>query len=189
MTGIYKITSPSGKVYIGQAVEIKKRWTNHRNESHWYTNKLYSSFRKYGVDNHIFEVQEPCLREDLNRLERHYQEKFDAVENGLNHVYQEADEKPKILSEETKRKISNAAKERFSNEPGTFAGRKHSEESKSKMSEVKKGKKLSEERKRTISEGLKGRVAWNKGKKLSEEHKRKISESSKKDRALRSKGL
>jgi predicted GIY-YIG superfamily endonuclease len=25
-TGIYKITSPSGKIYIGQSIDIEKRW-------------------------------------------------------------------------------------------------------------------------------------------------------------------
>ena len=26
MIGIYKITSPSGKVYIGQSIDIERRW-------------------------------------------------------------------------------------------------------------------------------------------------------------------
>lgn len=29
MIGIYKITSPSGKVYIGQSVNIKERFKSH----------------------------------------------------------------------------------------------------------------------------------------------------------------
>jgi hypothetical protein len=28
--GIYKITSPSGKVYIGQSVDIKRRFTTYK---------------------------------------------------------------------------------------------------------------------------------------------------------------
>jgi hypothetical protein len=28
MTGIYKITSPTGKIYIGQSVDISERWRN-----------------------------------------------------------------------------------------------------------------------------------------------------------------
>ena len=43
-------------------------------------------------------------------------------------------------SEETKRKQSNAAKERFVNEPGTFTGRKHTEETKEILSQQRKGK-------------------------------------------------
>ena len=45
------------------------------------------------------------------------------------------------LSEETKEKLSKALKGR----KGTFLGRKHNEESKKKMSDVKKGKKVSSE--------------------------------------------
>jgi group I intron endonuclease len=171
MIGIYKITNPIGEIYIGQAVDIEKRWQQHRYESNWNYYKLYNSFRKYGVDQHTFEVQKPCLREELNRLERHYQEKFDTVQNGLNHLYQEADEKPKILSEETKRKISKANK-----------GKKrtpHTEEHKRKISEAMKGEKLSEEHKRRISETKKGKPSGMKGKIMTEEHKRKISEAHK----------
>lgn len=71
-------------------------------------------------------------------------------------------------SEETKRKISEAAK-----------GRKHTEEAKRKMSEANKGKKRSEEAKRKISEGHKGEKSYMYGKHLSEEQKRKISEAQK----------
>lgn len=72
--------------------------------------------------------------------------------------------------------------------PAWNKGKKHTEESKRKMSEVKKSKHLhlSEERKRRISESLKGRIPWNKGKPahnkgkpLSEEQKKKISETRK----------
>tara|TARA_E500000318_G_scaffold25150_2_gene25166 strand:- start:372 stop:968 length:597 start_codon:yes stop_codon:yes gene_type:complete len=102
----------------------------------------------------------------------------------------------KTHSEETKRKMSEAAK-----------GRKHTEESKRKMSETKKGenhpnfgKSHSEETKRKISEAVrnpseetrrkiseagKGQVPWNKGKTgiCSEETRRKISEAAKKREA------
>ena len=62
----------------------------------------------------------------------------------------------------------------------------HSEETKRKISESKKGKispmygkKHSEESKRKMSESQKGHVAWNKGKKMSEEYKIIISEAHK----------
>lgn len=61
-------------------------------------------------------------------------------------------------------------------------GKKHSEETKNKMSKVKKGKRHTDEAKNKMSEAAKGRTPWNKGKKckpLSEEHKKKIGEASK----------
>ena len=177
MTGIYKITSPSGKVYIGQAVDIDKRWGVHRRESTWYSHKLYSSFKKYGVDKHIFEVVEQCLRKDLNSKERYYQDKFNVLEEGLNHLLQDADEAPRVFSEEAKRRMSKAWERRG---PA-------SEETKRKMSKAKKGKKRSEETKRKISEAKKNTSEETKrkisetlkGRKLSEETKRKMSEARK----------
>jgi len=71
-------------------------------------------------------------------------------------------------SEETKRKLSEAKK----GERNPFYGKHLSEETKRKMSESTKGKPKSEETKRKMSEAQKG-------KHLSEEHKRKLSESQK----------
>lgn len=61
--------------------------------------------------------------------------------------------KGKTLSEEAKRKISEARKGKQSN----FKGKTLSEEAKRKISEAKKGKHLSEETKRKISETLKNK--------------------------------
>lgn len=56
MIGIYKITSPSGKVYIGQSWNIVRRWK----EYEWYNGAgqplLHRSLLKYGVINHAFEI-------------------------------------------------------------------------------------------------------------------------------------
>ena len=65
------------------------------------------------------------------------------------------------MSEETRRKLSEAKK-----------GRKASEEHRRKLSEVRKGRKHSEETKRKISEAERGKI-------VSEETKRKISEANK----------
>ena len=52
---IYKITSPSGKVYIGQSCQVQERIK-------WYKRcasdqpAIYNSIKKYGYDNHIFEI-------------------------------------------------------------------------------------------------------------------------------------
>jgi group I intron endonuclease len=57
MVGIYKITSPSGKIYIGQSWDIIDRWRHYKRPG--YKNnqiKLQRSFKKYGVENHIFEI-------------------------------------------------------------------------------------------------------------------------------------
>lgn len=60
MIGIYKITSPSNKVYIGQSRNIKRRFRQYRNLNCKSQNKLYCSFIHYGIDRHIFEIIEIC---------------------------------------------------------------------------------------------------------------------------------
>ena len=82
--------------------------------------------------------------------------------------------KGRTLSEATKRKISAANK----GENNVMFGKHHSEETKRKISDAKKGKILSEETKRKISEGSKGNKNMF-GKHHSEETKRKIRNSSK----------
>lgn len=54
MVGIYKITSPSNKVYIGQSWDIRGRWYSHGHSKH--TPFLYNSIKKYGKENHVFNV-------------------------------------------------------------------------------------------------------------------------------------
>lgn len=53
---IYKITSPSGRVYIGQSMDVEKRWASYRNGYSKKQAKLHASFLKHGVDTHVFEV-------------------------------------------------------------------------------------------------------------------------------------
>lgn len=84
--GIYKITSPSGKIYIGQSKDIKKRWSYYKKLHCKAQVKLYNSFKKYGVALHAFDVLKECDSKELNRLEIHYINLFNTfnTENGLN---------------------------------------------------------------------------------------------------------
>ena len=83
--GIYKITSPSGRIYIGQSINIHKRWKVYKRfnpvaplldaEGEPIEPKqtiLYRSFKKYGVGNHTFEVIRICEPIELNILEVYY---------------------------------------------------------------------------------------------------------------------
>lgn len=82
--GIYKIISPSGKVYIGQSKNIEKRLSQYKRLQCKYQKALHGSFIKYGVENHIFEVVVKCLPEELNINELKYIQEFDSYRNGLN---------------------------------------------------------------------------------------------------------
>ena len=56
MIGIYKITSPSGRIYIGQSWDVNKRFKTYKNLQCKGQTLLYKSLSKYGVENHIFEM-------------------------------------------------------------------------------------------------------------------------------------
>ena len=65
-------------------------------------------------------------------------------------------------------------------ENSTFYGKKHSEETKKKMSDSwDYDKHFTEETKERMSAAHKGNTPWNKGKHLSEEHKKKLSDDNK----------
>jgi group I intron endonuclease len=86
MIGIYKIVSPSGKTYVGQSVNIPKRWREHKN----YVGvgpKLKNSYEKYGFDSHNKEIIEECSLEQLDEREtfwkKHYLNQVDGNYNNV----------------------------------------------------------------------------------------------------------
>ena len=113
MIGIYKITSPSGKVYIGQTTDLDKRWSDYEKLKCKAQTKLYRSFLKYGVINHVFEYIEECGESDLNLRERHWQDCYNVLKCGLNCRLTTTNDKSGKSSEETKRKIGLKSKGRI----------------------------------------------------------------------------
>lgn len=73
--GVYKITSPSGKFYIGSSVDIHNRWWGHKsdliNNKH-HSPPLQNAANKHGVDNLIFEVIEVCDFSIVRDVEQKY---------------------------------------------------------------------------------------------------------------------
>ena len=84
MTGIYKITNPKGKVYIGQAKDLEKREQDYKYQKGKGQPLLYNSIKKYGWDEHTFKVIELCEWDQLNIRERYWQEHYNVLEEGLN---------------------------------------------------------------------------------------------------------
>lgn len=58
MVGIYKITNPENKSYIGLSKDIEKRFQSHNALQFKGNNKLRESLTKYGKDSHLFEILE-----------------------------------------------------------------------------------------------------------------------------------
>lgn len=84
MVGIYKITSPSGKIYIGQSVNIKERFRKYEKLNCKRQVKLYNSIIKHGIENHVFEIIEECIEEQLNEREIYWGGYYNVLEKGLN---------------------------------------------------------------------------------------------------------
>lgn len=86
-TGIYKITNPKGRVYIGQSKNLDERLIRYK-KLQCCKNQLflYRSFLKYGIENHIFEI---ILRGDfsktqLNQLEKEHIKEFNSFNGWKN---------------------------------------------------------------------------------------------------------
>ena len=139
--GIYKIISPSGKIYIGQSTDVENRWEMYERLACKQQLKLYNSLKKYGPKNHIFDKIEECSVDKLIELEIYYKQqvidKF-GWENALfHHIYDLGTGGP--MSEETKQKISKSNKGRiFSDE--TKQKIRNSPNRKENISKAKLGK-------------------------------------------------
>jgi group I intron endonuclease len=80
MIGIYKITNPTGKIYIGQSTNIEKRWKSYIKLYCISQIKLYNSLKKYGPENHIFEILEICDENQLLERETYYKNIYKVLE-------------------------------------------------------------------------------------------------------------
>lgn len=166
--GVYKITSPSCRVYVGQSTDIYGRWKKYRilSASKSQT-RLNRSFLKHGIKSHKFEILQVCEPGQLNNLEIYYIALYNSFnsKHGLN--LRGGGNSGGVLSEETKERVGMAKRGKKT--------RPCPEETKQKISMAQKGiskknppwntgKKLSEEQKKNLG-------IHRKGKKLSEEHK------------------
>lgn len=150
------------------------RWKSYFNNSSSNLGQklLNNSFQKYGVENHIFEVVEECLKEELNFKERYWQDFYNVLDGGLNLVLQEADDKPRILSKETLERKREAS---LGDKNGMFG--------RSGILNPNFGKVMSDEDKKLQSEKMKGKYDGSKNpfynKKHNKEALEKMSKSAK----------
>lgn len=172
MVGIYKITSPSGNVYIGQSWDIKKRLQRYTASQCKGQIGIHRSLVKYGRQQHSFEVVHE-LPDDveqivLDKYEQLYIECYNSAGvNLLNMTHGGASGKPteEVLkklrrpkSAEHAKRIAEAVKKQW--DEGTKKPfEKHTEESKKKASASKMGHPTSEETRRKIGLGNKGKGA------------------------------
>lgn len=165
---IYRITSPSGRIYIGQTRRyISNRKSSYRRNHCKGQHLLSNSLKKYGFDSHQFDIIETITSENfmleiLNSLEIFYigLYKSNIVQypkgNGMNMTRGGALSKGVISAEARERlRVKNTG------EGNPFYGKKHRDETRELMSLRGKGRKLSKKARENISKGHIGNIPGN----------------------------
>ena len=138
---VYLITSPSNRLYIGSTSNLKKRIYSYSNLNCKTQTKLYNSLKKYGWENHTFEVIWEGFINEMLKNETLLGLEYDVLNiKNLNLKLPKIGDNRKITSDETKNKMSNSA-----------MGRVFSEESKIKIKENNKNKLKSLKTKKNMS--------------------------------------
>lgn len=112
IVGIYRIVNTvTGKCYVGQSIDIERRWRMHRRQLKAGTNKslkLQRSFNVHGDEAFAYEVCCVCAPEELDEKEEEFIQEFDSVRNGYNARVFATSNRGMTRSEETKAKVSAA---------------------------------------------------------------------------------
>jgi group I intron endonuclease len=144
MIGIYKITNPTDKIYIGQSINIEKRWQYYKSQYHNKKdkqNKLFNSFKKYGVDAHIFEIIEECIVEQLNEREIYWGNVYECTKPNIGLNLRELGKQGQWTNE-ARDKLSKIQ----------LGKPRHTAESKAKISAALKGTKYTQEQRQKCSD-------------------------------------
>src|SRR5260370_7711221 len=172
---IYMITGPTKKIYIGQTTRpLLERWYEHAYDHRSRSEKsyLYAAMRKYGIQN--FQIEELCTagsKDQLSNLEKlfiilcksaHKEFAYNLSwgDNGL------------LPNEETRIKLSLAQTGNTK-----WLGKKHTEETKSKMSDSAMGENnhfFGKKHSEAARQKMKGHISSFRGKHHSDETKQKF---------------
>ena len=160
--GIYKLTSPSGKIYIGQSINLINRFNKYKSNSAKGQSYLDKALKKYGFENFKIEMlfitnkKYKHIKTMLNALEIYSIKKYDSInpEKGYNLTKGGDGVLGRKTTDETKLKISIANK-----------GLKRTDKQKEIMSLACIGRVVSSETKNKISNTMKSKIR-------TEEHKK-----------------
>jgi group I intron endonuclease len=177
---IYKITSPTGKVYVGQTRRLNRRIIEHKSYNRESNSIVHKSINKYGWDNHKFEILDEVSVSKLDNAEQFYISicnSFVGINpNGMNLTIGGGGTIGTPFTMEHKMKISKANK-----------GRTMSDYTRSRLMAANKGRKQSPEEiakraksmtGRVVSEEVKDRIRKKMtGQKRTDEQKEKMSKA------------
>lgn len=161
--GIYCIKNENnGMLYIGKSNDISNRFYKHLRKlrKNIHDNKhMQNVFNKHGENIFSFHIIKNCFEEELNEKEIYYIKKFKTkTPNGYNMTDGGDGTTGRKHTDETKEKLS-----KIRGEKASMYGKKHTSEAKKKMSDAQLGDKNhnfgkhhSENSKNKISEATKG---------------------------------
>lgn len=164
--GIYQIVhSKTGKRYVGQALNIERRWKEHlRSLSRGaHTSKyLQRAWDKYGGDSFTFAILELCQPDELDCREQHY------LDEGADYNVLKFARSPKgvVRSAETRQRISDALKGKAksashrANLAAAGMGKVQSQESRDRKSATQKGRPHSPEHRAKLAAANKARTGY-----------------------------
>jgi len=129
---IYKITSPSGRIYIGKSINLKKRIKDYKYQCETRKSIVHDSIRGYGWDNHTLEIIEECANELLSEREIFWIKELnsywqDNPNGGMNMTRGGEVGGGSWMYDVERRKNQS---EKFKGEGSPFYGKKHTEENK-----------------------------------------------------------
>lgn len=200
LSGIYRIRNTvNGRVYVGSAVDMAKRWHEHRKhlrKGDHHSRHLQSAWSKYGEAAFAFEIIEVIERKDLliTREQWHLDGAFatgrpynisPAAGSLLGFRHTQASKSRMSLVQKGKGLGSTASVETRARISFALKGRLHSAETRKNMSLAQKGHAVSPETRKKISMAHKGKTYSPeycknmslalKGRIFSEEHREKLS--------------
>lgn len=141
---IYKLTSPSGKIYIGQTQCLYDRVRRYRGGK--FNKYMKRAIEKYGSENIILEVLEKDVPLDnLDEREQFYLDTLQPFgDNGYNICREASTTRGRKRPPEEMIGLSNFNKTRVG-ELNHFYGKTHTEETKNRISKANSGKKRTKE--------------------------------------------
>lgn len=108
MIGIYRITNvETNQSYIGQSIDIKRRWAEHKAPSANGNDTLHNDMHKYGLNKFVFEIIEECEPSKLSERELFYIRKENPFYNTVG----------RKKTKDEKKKISDSLKKWWRNLP------------------------------------------------------------------------
>jgi group I intron endonuclease len=162
---LYIITNVvNKKIYIGQTVSPKVRWSRHKSDAKYNKGNLHlsNSIIKYGVQNFNFDIIAQCKTlEDSDETEKWLIKHHNATNKDIGYNKSPGGQGKRPMSYETKQKLSASLKGKPSHmkgkhhtketkdllssllkgRPGTMTGKHHTKETKDLLSEINTGNK------------------------------------------------